>query len=76
MRYLAGLRRVDDVHSARLNAVGFGPPVQRKSAFPSTPISIGQGAIVPVRERGGVKDGTGNPRLISGWLENMTRLFL
>lgn len=38
--YLAGLRRVEDVHSTRLNAVGFGPLVKGKSAFPSTPISI------------------------------------
>lgn len=49
-QYLAGLWRVDDVHSAWLNAVGFGPPVQGKSAFPSTPISIRQRAIVPVAE--------------------------
>lgn len=59
LSYLAGLWRVYDVHSARLNTVGFGPPVQGKSAFPSTPISVGQRAIVPVTE------GVGEyPRLI------------
>lgn len=58
-QYLAGLRRVDDVHRARLNAVGFGPPVEGKSTFPSTSISVGQRAIVPVTE--GVGE---NPRLI------------
>lgn len=38
--YLAGLRRVENVHGARLNAIGFGPLVKGKSAFPSTPVSI------------------------------------
>lgn len=38
--YLAGLWCVEDVHGARLNAVGFGPLVKGKSAFPPTPISI------------------------------------
>lgn len=41
------------MHSAWLHTVGFGPPVQGKSAFPSTPISVGQRAIVPVTEGGG-----------------------
>lgn len=50
--YLIGLGCVKDVHSARLYTIGFGPPVQRKSAFPSTPISIRQRAIVPVTEGG------------------------
>lgn len=58
-QYLAGLRRVDDVHRTWLNAVGFGPPVEGKPTFPSTSISVGQGAIVPVTERG-----VENPRLV------------
>lgn len=60
--YLAILGCVEDVHGAWLNTVGFGPLQKRKSAFPSTPISIGQRAIVPVTVgrwglgRGGEKD--------------------
>lgn len=69
-QYLAGLRRVYDVHSAWLNTIGFGPPVQGKSAFPSSPISVGQRAIVPVTEGVG-----GYPRLIFVYLENTTQLF-
>lgn len=69
-QYLAGLRGIYDVHSAWLNTIGFGPPVQGKSAFPSTPISVGQRAIVPVTE------GVGEyPRLMVVYLENTTQLF-
>lgn len=63
--YLAGLWRVEDVHSAGLDAVGLRPTVESKSAFPPTSISVGQRAIVPViqtntrrqreREKGGVR---------------------
>lgn len=50
--YLAGLWRVEDVNGARLDTVGFGPPVQSETAFPSAPVSVGQGSIVPAgRER-------------------------
>lgn len=38
--YLAGLRRIEDVHGARLNTISFGPLIKGKSAFSSTPISI------------------------------------
>ena len=47
MLYLASLWRVEDVHGARLNPVGLGPPVESKSAFPPTSISVWQRPIVP-----------------------------
>lgn len=37
---------------AGFNAVGFASLVQGKAAFPSAPVSVWEGAIVPIRERG------------------------
>lgn len=48
--YLAGLWSVKDVYGAGLDPIGFGSLVKGKPAFPSPSVSIGEWAIVPVKE--------------------------
>lgn len=50
VRYLAGLRVVENVHGAWFNTVGLDSLVEGKTAPPPSTISTGEGSIVPVYE--------------------------